>query len=407
MQKFPGAWLAAISLVLAACGGGAGGSVTVPPVTPPAPLALSLQRLYPQLSFVAPLQLLQAPADATRWYVLEQRGVVRQFGSAAGTSVSSIYADISANVTSGGERGLLGMAFHPDFPRNGRVYLSYTTTVGSQLLSRLTVFQTSNGGQTFLPATESVLISVVQPEANHNGGHLLFGPDGFLYWGLGDGGGGGDVHGTIGNGQEARTLLGKILRIDVNATAAPYGIPAGNPNAANALCSSGSGAAPCPEIYAMGVRNPWKFSFDSTGGLLWIADVGQDLWEEVDRVGSAGLNLGWRCREGAHVYNSNCGGAGNLTEPIAEYDHTVGQSITGGFVYRGNVYPALRGNYVFGDFVSGRLYQIPATASASATLSITTGISTGLGLAAFGESNDHEIYALDYNGGGVYQLQAQ
>ncbi len=344
------------------------------------------------LSFVAPDELLQAPGDATRWYVVEQRGVVRQFSSSVGTSSSTIYADISANVTSGGERGLLGMAFHPAFPGNPRVYLSYTTTIGAQLVSRLSVFQTGNGGQTFLPA---------------NGGHVVFGPDGFLYFGLGDGGGSGDVHGTFGNAQESRTLLGKILRIDVNAAATPYGIPAGNTNAANPLCNTGTGSVACPGVYTLGVRNPWKFSFDPSGGLLWIADVGQNLWEEVDRIGNAGVNLGWRCREGAHVYNGNCGPATNLTEPVAEYDHTVGQSITGGFVYRGNLYPALRGNYVFGDFVSGRLFQIPASTTAASTLSITTGASTGLGISAFGESGDHEIYALDYNGGGVYQLQAQ
>jgi glucose/arabinose dehydrogenase len=358
------------------------------------------------LSFAAPVALLQAPADATRWYVVEKGGVVRVFSNVAAVNTSAVYADISSRVATCGECGLLGLAFHPNFPGDPRVYLSYTATVSGQLVSRLSVFQTSNGGATFLSGSESTLISVDQPEDNHNGGHIVFGPDGFLYWGLGDGGGGGDVHGAIGNGQEATTLLGKILRIDVNAAGTPYGIPAGNPNASNPLCSTGSGSTACPEIHTLGVRNPWKFSFDRETGMLWIADVGQSLWEEVDRVGSSGVNLGWRCREGAHAYNSTCGTATNLTEPLAEYDHTVGQSITGGFVYRGNTYPPLRGSYIFGDFVSGRLFQMSAMAAAGTTQVITAGASTSLGIAAFGESNDHELYVVDYNGGGIYQVQS-
>jgi glucose/arabinose dehydrogenase len=288
------------------------------------------------------------------------------------------------------------------------VFLSYTATVGGQLQSRLSAFQTTNAGQTFVPGSETILLTVNQPESNHNGGHVVFGPDGYLYFGLGDGGGSGDMHGSIGNGQESHTLLGKILRIDVNAAATPYGIPAGNPNAGNALCNTGTGTAACPEIYALGVRNPWRFSFDATTGMLWIADVGQDTWEEVDRISGSGVNLGWRCREGAHAFNASaCGAATNLTDPIAEYGHSTGQSITGGFVYRGSVYSGLRGIYIFADFVAGKLFQLPATASSATTQTITTGATTGLQVASFGESVDHEIYALDYSGGGVYQLQAQ
>jgi glucose/arabinose dehydrogenase len=302
------------------------------------------------------------------------------FANQAGTSASSDFLDISARVTSGGETGLLGMAFHPQFPADPRVYVSYTATESGQLVSRLSEFQTADNGGTLDAASEVILMHVIQPEANHKGGNVLFGPDGFLYFGLGDGGGSGDAHGTIGNGQDLNTLLGKILRIDVNS-GAPYAIPAGNPNAGNPMCgagiaATGSGTAPCAEIYAWGLRNPWRFNFDRNGGAMWIGDVGQDAWEEVDRI-SAPANLGWRCREGAHIYNSACGAApGPLLDPVAEYAHGPDEAITGGFVYRGSKNPALVGKYVFGDYVSGRLFSVDAASSGSSTLELLSGWTT-------------------------------
>lgn len=405
MSMWPACGLAiSVMLVGAACsGGGDGGGATQ--TVAPATLPVALQRAFPALVFSAPLGLLQAPADATRWYVIEQGGTVRSFANDPAVATSSVYVNLGGAVTSGGETGLLGMAFHPNFPADPRIYLSYTATVGAQLVSRLSVFQTTNSGQTFLPASEIILLAVNQPESNHNGGHILFGPDGYLYMGLGDGGGNGDVHGTIGNGQNINTVLGKILRINVNAPQSPYGIPAGNPFAANPLCNTGgTGTTPCPEIYAYGLRNPWRFSFDRDTAMLWIADVGQNAWEEIDRIGSAGVNLGWRCREGAHAFNASCGAATNLVEPVAEYDHSVGQSITGGFVYRGSAYPTLQGNYVFGDFISGRLFFIAGNTPSSSTLSVTAGAITGRSIAAFGEGTDRELYAVDYAGGGIYRV---
>ncbi len=359
-------------------------------------LSLGVQRVFANLNFSAPILMLQAPGNSGRWFVVEQGGRVLSFADNAAVASASTVVDITARVRSGGEMGLLGMAFHPQFPSNPRAYLSYTTGAG-QLQSRVSEFRTADGGTTLDPNSEVILLTVDQPASNHNGGNIAFGPDGFLYIGLGDGGSGGDPFGAIGNGQNLQTLLGKMLRIDVSGATGPlpYRIPSGNPFAANTLCNAGSGAQPCPEIFAYGFRNPWRWSFDTGSGELWVGDVGQNLWEEVNRV-VVGGNYGWRCREAAHAFNSTCGPANNLIDPIAEYGHAVGVSVTGGFVYRGSAIPGLAGRYVFGDFSSGRIWHIAR--DATPTLTMTSGFDSSLQIASFAQGMDGELYVVNYSG---------
>lgn len=369
--------------------------------------SLAVNRVFPNLAFNAPLAMLQAPGDPSRWYVVEQGGRVRTFANVANVTTATTFVDISGRVNSGGERGLLGMAFHPDFPTDRRVFLSYTTTDPGPLTSRISSFRLAAGNATLDTGSEIVLLTVVQPESNHNGGHLAFGPDGFLYIGFGDGGGGGDGHGAIGNGQNLQTVLGKMLRIDVGGPASTgYTIPAGNPFAATGgACTNGSTtAAQCREIHAYGFRNPWRWSFDRGGThALWVGDVGQSAWEEVDRV-VAGGNYGWRCREGAHDFNLACGTLQPRLDPVAEYGHGAGYSITGGYVYRGTAIPALVGRYVFGDYGSGRIWNIAANSQPTVTVTGPEGISTGLGISSFGEALDGELFVVDLGDGTLHQL---
>lgn len=404
---------ACIVLLQSACGGGgsySGGGTTPPPPPATGTVTLSVSRVFSSVPvFDMPVGAYQAPGDSSRWFVVEQSGHIKTFENVSTASTSSDFLDISGEVTCCGETGLLGMAFHPNFPNDPRVYVSYTTTVGGQLVSRLSEFRTTDSGVTLDAASETVMLQVNQPEPNHKGGHVVFGPDGMLYFGLGDGGGGGDVHGAIGNGQDLTTLLGKIMRVDVGAVGDAYAIPSGNPYSANAKCGSasgpGTGTSPCAEIYAYGLRNPWQYSFDSSGGALWIGDVGQADWEEIDRI-SAPANLGWRCREGAHAYNSSCGPATDLVDPVAEYPHNPEIAVTGGFVYRGSVYPDLVGQYVCADYGSGKLFHFDATTSASSTLELTGSGSSGISPSAFAQGTDGELYLLDYGAGAMYALVA-
>jgi len=349
----------------------------------------------------APVAFMQAPGDNSRWFVVEQSGVVRSFPNVANpaNNDANVFIDISARVVSGGERGLLGMAFHPDFGNgNFDVYLSYTGDNGG-LESVVSRFGSNDNGQTLDPTVETVLLTIPQEFGNHNGGQLAFGPDGLLYAGWGDGGNAGDPNDRA---QDTSNLLGTITRIDVDS-AIPYAIPAGNPFAANAAnpCTNGFGGGDCPEILAWGLRNPWRWSFDRQTGALWVGDVGQGAWEEIDIIQS-GNNYGWRCREGAHDYDtSNCANAGPFTEPVAEYNHSAGQSITGGYVYRGAAIPELQGHYVYGDFVQGRIWSFPADSQPGVTG--TELLDTVLGISAFAEDSDGELYVIDY-AGAVYQL---
>ena len=386
--------------LLSACGGGSDTVATVAPPPPPpaATPTATVQQVFTMLpAFTRPVAMTQAPGDPTRWFVAQQGGQILQFANDASTSNSDPFLDISAFVNdSFPESGLLGMAFHPNFPATPFVYVNYTAS-GAPLTSRIARFQSVNGGLTLLPSSQQTVLEVIQPFTNHNGGDLHFGPDGFLYASFGDGGSGGDPQN---NAQDEANLLGTILRIDVDGVL-PYEIPVDNPNAGNALCMQGFGGANCPEIYAWGLRNPWRFSFDSSTGALWAGDVGQGDWEEVDRI-ELGGNYGWREREGAHCFNPSSGCSTAFEDPITEYGRGLGASITGGYVYRGAAIADLVGWYVFADFITGRIFAVPA--GSQPTIAPTELDDTGLQFSTFAEDSNGEIYLTHYSGGTIHQL---
>src|SRR5690606_12185056 len=316
--------------------------------------AIAVKRVFPELSFEQPVAMLNDPADGSRWFVLEKEGRIRVF--ATDPSTASFVPDfIELEVDARGEGGLLGMAFHPEYPTRPEVYLSFTE--GPPMVSVVATFTSSDGGITLDPGSRQDVITANQPFTNHNGGHITFGPDGHLYIGLGDGGSGGD---PLGHAQNTQTLLGTLLRIDVGG-GTPYAIPADNPFAGNPLCPADhTSSTSCPEIFAWGLRNPWRFSFDRESGALWLADVGQSAREEIDVIERGG-NYGWNCREGRTAYSQPspaCASATNPIDPVHDYPRAEGQSVTGGYVYRGTAIPALVGQYVFGDYVSGRIWRL-------------------------------------------------
>jgi glucose/arabinose dehydrogenase len=389
-------------LLLGSCGGGGSPPPVgfVPPPPPPPPpggLDTDVQRVFTQISFASPVALMQAPGDNSRWFAVEQLGIVRVFDNNQNVVQGdvNVFVDIRGRVTFGGERGLLGMAFHPNFAANGQVFLSYTGgAVLTSIVSRFTIDAVTG----YLdPASETLILDVPQENTNHNGGNIAFGPDGYLYIGFGDGGGGGD---PFERAQNTNYILGSMVRLDVDG-GFPYAIPMSNPFSGNTNCVDGRGTMPCPEIYAWGLRNPWRWSFDRQTGELWVADVGQGTWEEVNRV-EPGMNYGWDEREGAHCYEPPAGCSLNNVDPITEYDHSVGQSITGGFVYRGTANPGLQGYYVFGDYVSGRIWAVLATSPQGTAATLID--DTALNISSFAEGVDGELYAVDHGGGGIYRI---
>ncbi|HKY71044.1 MAG TPA: PQQ-dependent sugar dehydrogenase [Nitrospira sp.] len=338
----------------------------------------------------APLFLTHAGDGSGQLFVVEQGGTVRSI--VGGILQDFPFLDLRDRLwTKGNEQGLLGLTFHPDHQKNGRLFANYNrkedgATVVAEYTRRGRSLQVSS-------ETERILMVVPQPYLNHNGGMITFGPDGFLYIGRGDGGSKGDPQNRAQNLQE---LLGKILRIDVDR-GRPYAIPPENPFA------SGGGR---PEIFAFGIRNPWRFSFDRETGMLWLADVGQWKWEEIDLV-VAGGNYGWRIMEGAHCYNpeEGCSPEG-LIFPIAEYGHEEGRcSITGGYVYRGSAVPGLRGTYLFGDYCSGELFALSASANRRGSAVPRILMRTGLRISSFGEDEAGEVYVVDHRGA-LYRLAA-
>ncbi len=296
---------------------------------------------------------LAAPADGTsRLFVIEQSGKIKivKNGKVNPEPFLSVANKLDGLNIAYSEKGLLGIAFHPAYKTNGRFFIYYSAPYGGGYdhKSVLAEYKVSPGNPDLADERETVILEIPQPESNHNGGCLQFGPDGYLYIGLGDGGGAGDKHGVAGNGQDRTSLLGKILRIDVDAER-PYKIPPGNPYANEHDFRK--------EIYAYGLRNPWRFSFDAATGKLFCGDVGQNKWEEINII-EKGKNYGWRIMEGNHCYNpeSNCDQQG-LVLPVNEYDHETGVSICGGYVYRGNSFPAVNGLYFFADW-SGKLFYL-------------------------------------------------
>jgi len=345
----------------------------------------ALQSMFGGASFEQPVFMLQAPGNDERWYVVEKGGLVSSLK--ADGSGRHVALDIRRRVEARPmEAGLLGMAFHPRFAENGRLFLSYTRA-GSPLTSVLAEYHSADGGRTIDPRSERVVLETAQPYRNHNGGHIAFGPDGYLYYGLGDGGAGGDPHY---NGQDRDTLLGAMLRLDVNGKQ-PYAIPAGNPFA------RGGGRA---EIYAYGLRNPWRWSFDRQDGTLWVGDVGQDRWEEVDRV-QAGDNLGWNRWEGLHCYGRGPCSVEGVVMPLAEYGHDQGCSITGGYVYRGRAIASLRGEYLFGDYCSGTVWALESAKKGAKPRQV---LRSGKQIASFAEDNHGELYLLDLASGRIFSL---
>jgi glucose/arabinose dehydrogenase len=297
------------------------------------------------------------------------------------------FLNISGKIVSGGEQGLLSVAFHPSYASNGRFFVNYTAP--NPLRSVIAEYRVSGNPDVADPNSERVILTVDQPFTNQNGGLNMFGPDRKLYIGLGDGGSGGDPQN---NGQRLDTLLGKILRIDIDG-AQPYVIPADNPFVGTAGARG--------EIWAYGFRNPWRYSFDRPTGRLFVADVGQGAWEEVDIV-QKGQNYGWRIMEGAHCFNpsSGCVTTG-LQLPITEYSHTEGCSVTGGYVYHGGRMVGQSGRYIFSDFCSGRIWTLAEQNGGTWTRSLL--LSSGLPVSSFGEEPTGDLLVVDYNGG-IYRL---
>lgn len=375
---------AALSMIgaasFAACDGTGEGGITEPDDT----VALAVETVATGLQ--SPVHL-SAPAGDTRLFVVEQTGRVRIIDD--GQLLSTPFLDIRDSVAAGGERGLLSIAFHPAYATNGRFYVNYTGVDGD---TRVEEYAVSSDPDVADRGSVRRLLLVRQPQPNHNGGLVAFGPDGYLWVGMGDGGGGGDPGG---NGQDPSTLLGTVLRIDVD-TGSPYGIPSDNP-----FASGGVGA---PEVWAWGLRNPWRFAFDRPAGDLYIADVGQNAWEEVNvqRTDAAGVNYGWNVMEGMHCYAAATCDQSGLTLPVLEYGHADGCSITGGYVYRGGAIPDLVGHYLYADYCEGwvRSFRYD-NGDAVDRRQLELG-SIGRVL-SFGEDSAGELYILSA-GGNVYRL---
>lgn len=339
-----------------------------------------------------PTVITHAGDASGRLFVVEQAGRIRVVSN-GGVLLATPFLDISDRLLSGGERGLLGLAFPPGFAGKGYFYVNYTRAPdGATVVSR---FFVSADPDRAVAASEEVILTVAQPFANHNGGQIAFGPDGLLYVGIGDGGSGGD---PFGNGQNPATLLGKLLRLDVESGVAPYGIPAGNPFVADPAARA--------EIWALGLRNPWRFSFDRRSGDLYLADVGQNDWEEINfraAAAAGGANFGWNILEGPDCYLPalGCVVPPAYVAPVAFYGHALGCSVTGGYVYRGPGNPGLQGRYLYGDFCSGRLWGLRRTGNDQVAELLSQ---TDFAISTFGEDEAGRLYVADYARGVIHRI---
>lgn len=353
--------------------------------------SINLVNAFPNLNFSRPLDLQSSLDGTNRIFVAEQGGVIKVFENNASVSDFSTFLDIGNRIASSGELGLLGLTFHPNFGTNGFFYITYTPSNDLAVVSRFKVSDTNAALADV--ASEKVLLRIPQPLTNHNGGQLAFGLDGYLYIASGDGGGGGDPNG---NAQNLTNLLGKILRIDVDQvdTGMEYGIPSDNPFTETEGARS--------EIFAYGLRNPWRFSFDVQTGIIWAGDVGQGELEEIDVIENGG-NYGWNILEGTSCFDTlDCNTDGTIA-PVFEYNHDANdRSVTGGYVYRGSLAPSLEGFYIYGDFISGRIWAL--STNLGGNLSNQLLLETGLNISSFGTDSNNELFVCSFSGN-IYRFE--
>jgi glucose/arabinose dehydrogenase len=357
------------------------------------PGSISITLSLVKSGFSSPVLVTGAGDGSGRLFVVEQTGRIKIIKN--GTVLTTPFLDVHDSISTGGERGLLGLAFHPNFETNRKLYINRTLPNGN---TAITEFRVGSNPDRVRMSSSRRILTISQPYDNHNGGGMAFGPDGYLYIGMGDGGSGGDPGNRA---QSLKSLLGKMLRIDINATSGSheYRIPSSNPYV---------GRSGRNEIWSRGLRNPWRWSFDRSTGSLWIGDVGQDRYEEIDTAVKTshrpgyGRNYGWRVMEGRHCYNppSGCNKDGKI-KPLVEYSHSYGCAVTGGYVYRGAAYSMLRGGYFFGDYCSGIIWAISANADYPA--SRTRLLDTDLSISSFGQDDKGELYVVDH-GGQIFKI---
>jgi glucose/arabinose dehydrogenase len=370
-------------------------------IVPPAPASAALTLTPVITGLNSPVFLTGAGDGSGRLFVVEQGGRIKIFKNGSLLSTPFLNISNSGNLSTGGERGLLGLAFHPNYKTNRKFYVYFTRKDGDIAVNEYRA-SASNPDVAVLSSHRRI-ITINHPASNHNGGMLAFGKDGYLYIGVGDGGGAGD---TANNAQNKNKLLGKILRININGTVGSrqYKIPASNPFV---------GKAGRNEIWSYGLRNPWKFSFDRLRGDIWVGDVGQNRYEEINRKlitstaapNGRGSNYGWRVLEGWHCYRPSSGcNKHSKVRPVVEYSHAGGNcSVTGGYVYRGSSAP-LVGKYIFADYCSGKIWSIPRDAKTPATKTLLR--DTSFNISSFGEGDNGELYVLSHSGGTAYRVTA-